>query len=276
MFSRFVLPALLSLVTLVSADPDPQEPGPGAVFNEGATCHIAWGADTTGAWKSMAIELMTGDNWNMVHLTTVATLDGTTATTYDYPCPDVTINAPIYFYQFTYAGSPSTRYWTTRFTIADASGGTVAAPNTTQPDGQKIGWGIGALTDPSTAVAAPSYLSSSSSAAASGSASGAASSAAASAASSAAATSAAASSVAATTAPASSAAATSSGLVTSKAAASSTKASSSATSSAASASGTPGSASTQTGSALSLQAFASRAGQATVALAVVAGTFTFF
>lgn len=69
MFSRFVLPALLSLVTLVSADPDPQEPGPGAVFNEGATCHIAWGADTTGAWKSMAIELMTGDNWNMVHLT---------------------------------------------------------------------------------------------------------------------------------------------------------------------------------------------------------------
>ncbi|KAI0058876.1 hypothetical protein BV25DRAFT_1185409 [Artomyces pyxidatus] len=164
MFSRLAFPALLaSMAILVRADPTPSEPGPGQVFNEGQSCHIAWTPDTTGQWKTMNIELMTGNNWDMIHLTTVTTLDGTSSTaSYDFPCPDVTLNAPVYFYQFT---SPTAvnRTWTTRFTIASASGQAVPAPNTTQPDGESIGWGVGGLSDPSTATPAPSYLTGSSS-----------------------------------------------------------------------------------------------------------------
>ncbi|KZT20981.1 hypothetical protein NEOLEDRAFT_1140011 [Neolentinus lepideus HHB14362 ss-1] len=162
MFSVFALTALLASSLVAHADPVPSEPGPNSVYNEGSTCHIAWTPDTSGTWTQMAIELMTGDNWNMVHLTTVTTLDGTNTatTTYDYPCPSVTPNAAIYFYQFSDPSSPN-KTWTTRFAIADASGKTVAAPNTTQPDGQSIPWGIGALTDPSSATPAPSGGSSS-------------------------------------------------------------------------------------------------------------------
>ncbi|TFK48476.1 hypothetical protein OE88DRAFT_1664310 [Heliocybe sulcata] len=157
MLSVFAVTALLASSLVARADPTPSEPGPGSVFNEGSTCHIAWSPDTTGSWKQMSIELMTGDNWNMVHLTTVTTLDGTdtATTTYDFPCPSVTPNAPIYFYQFSDPSS-SDKTWTTRFTIADASGNQVPAPNTTQPDGQSIGWGVGALTDPSSGTPAPS------------------------------------------------------------------------------------------------------------------------
>jgi hypothetical protein len=70
----------------------------------------------------------------------------------------VTIHAAIYFYQFSYAGNASDHLWTGRFAIADASGTTVPAPNLTQPDGEGIPWGNGALVDPSKAVAPPSYL----------------------------------------------------------------------------------------------------------------------
>jgi hypothetical protein len=70
MFTRFAFAALAaSALVAVHADPNPSEPGPGDVFNQGANCPIAWDADTSGAWKEMYIELMTGDNFNMVHLT---------------------------------------------------------------------------------------------------------------------------------------------------------------------------------------------------------------
>ena len=133
----------------------------------------------------------------LARLTAVGTVDGTdhAKATYDFTCPSVrrasrlpasitivltasvarqvTPPAPIYFYQFTSPGATGT-LWTTRFTIADASGASVPAPNATEPDGQPIPWGVGALTDPSTAVAAPSYLSGGA-ASASGSSSGSAS-----------------------------------------------------------------------------------------------------
>jgi hypothetical protein len=137
------------------ADVTPTDPSPGQVFQPGAPCSIAWNPDTTGTWKTLYIELMTGDNLNMVHLTTVATVDGTTSPgTFSYPCPAVTLAAPVYFYQFS-SPSSSTKTWTGRFTISDASGHTVPAPNPTQPNGQAIPWGTGALVDPSKAVAAP-------------------------------------------------------------------------------------------------------------------------
>ncbi|KAI8996501.1 hypothetical protein BD414DRAFT_478234 [Trametes punicea] len=161
MFAFAGLVALLTGAAIVRADPVPTAPGPGDVFKEGGQCTFTWDVDTTGQWKTMNVELMSGDNWNMIHITTVATLDGTDAsnTTYSYTCPQVIPNSAIYFYQFT-SPNAANRTWTTRFAIADANGNTTPAPNATQPDGQSIPWGLGKLVDPSTAVAAPSYLAS--------------------------------------------------------------------------------------------------------------------
>jgi len=163
MFHAQVFTALLTLAAaslVARADVTPLTPAPGDSFNAGATCTTTWSGDnnSTTAWKGMAIELMTGANLDMVHLTTVAqNQDGTQSGTFSFPCPAVTINAPIYFFQYTAPGT-SDKEWTTRFTIASSSGQVVAAPNATQPDsGDQIPWGDGALQDPSTAVAAPSF-----------------------------------------------------------------------------------------------------------------------
>ncbi|ESK84716.1 hypothetical protein Moror_628 [Moniliophthora roreri MCA 2997] len=137
----------------------PNEPGPGSVYNEGSKCHIQWVGDKDGKWDNMAIQLMTGDNFQMVHLTTVATgLDGNKDGKFDYDCPDVTPNSAIYFYQFSSPES-SELTWATRFTIADAQGKSVPPENQEQPGtGAKIPWGTGALADPSSAVPPPSFL----------------------------------------------------------------------------------------------------------------------
>ena len=92
--------------------------------------------------------------------TAVASFDGTdtTKTTYSYPCPEVVPNSAIYFYQFNTPAAPKNLTWTTRFTIAAADGSTTPPANATQPNGDKIPWGIGALVDPSKATPIPSYL----------------------------------------------------------------------------------------------------------------------
>ncbi|KAF7289483.1 hypothetical protein HMN09_01342300 [Mycena chlorophos] len=166
MFSSVVLATILASNALLShADVTPNEPAPGDSFNEGASCTLGWAGDTnsTTNWLNMAIELMTGPNEAMVHLTTVATgQDGTKAGTFSYTCPGVTLNAPVYFYQFTAPGTPDYQ-WTGRFTIAATNGSSVAAPQTEQSDGTTVHFGTGSLTDPSTAVAAPNFSSSSSS-----------------------------------------------------------------------------------------------------------------
>jgi len=159
MLNRLALSALLAsaLVSLTSADPVPLTPGPGDIFREGADCTFTWTPDPTGLWKVMNVELMTGSNFAMVHLDTVATLDGTSlaVTSFTYPCPAVNPNSAIYFYQFTSPAS-SNRTWTTRFTIADPTGATTPPSEPTQPGtNEPIPWGIGALEDPSSARPAP-------------------------------------------------------------------------------------------------------------------------
>ncbi|PPQ95968.1 hypothetical protein CVT26_016184 [Gymnopilus dilepis] len=163
MFSAQAFAALLALAAsplLVRADVTPLTPAPGDSFNAGTTCTTTWSGDSnsTTAWKNMAIELMTGPNLDMIHLTTVATnQDGTQSGSFSFPCPPVTINAPIYFFQYSAPGT-TVKEWTTRFTIASSSGQTVAAPNATQPESNDpIPWGAGALQDPSTATPAPSF-----------------------------------------------------------------------------------------------------------------------
>ncbi|KAG1774182.1 hypothetical protein EV702DRAFT_975331 [Suillus placidus] len=147
MFAALALTILASSAAIfVHADPDPTNPGPGDVFIEGQACSMNWNPDTTGVWKTMIIQLKTGDNFNMVNLTTVGTVDGTdaTKTSFSYPCPQVTPHSPIYFYQFSSPASTNS-VWTGRFTITDTATDIVPAANSTQPDGSAIAWGTGKL-----------------------------------------------------------------------------------------------------------------------------------
>jgi len=166
MFSKILLASIAAQALFVLADPTPSVPGPGDSYNEGTDCQIEWAADDSKTWTAMTISLMTGDNWNMVHLEDVITgVDASTVTTHTYPCPQVTPNSAIYFYQFTNPGVNGT-YWTTRFTIADASGSSTPPSETIQPSGDKIPWGTGALVGSggnSSSVSVPSSSSSSSS-----------------------------------------------------------------------------------------------------------------
>ena len=59
----------------------------------------------------------------------------------------MTPNSAIYFYQFSTPAAPKNLTWTTRFTIAASDGSVTAPANDTQPDGQKIPWGVGELLD---------------------------------------------------------------------------------------------------------------------------------
>ncbi|KAF9485563.1 hypothetical protein BDN70DRAFT_871230 [Pholiota conissans] len=162
MFAAYTFAALLALATpyAARADVTPSTPGPGDSFTAGQTCHITWQGDTvsTTVWKNMAIELMSGQNLDMNHITTVATgQDGTVDGTFDYPCPEVNPYSAIYFYQFSAPGT-TTKMWTTRFTIASPSGATTPPANPTQPGSNTpIPWGVGALVDPSKAVPAPAF-----------------------------------------------------------------------------------------------------------------------
>ena len=47
----------------------PTAPGPKDVFKEGGDCKFAWTADPSGQWKEMNVQLMSGDNWNMIPVT---------------------------------------------------------------------------------------------------------------------------------------------------------------------------------------------------------------
>lgn len=141
----FSLAIVSSLFALARAEaPYPTAPVKN-VYKSGSTCHIQW-LKGSAAWQGMKIELMTGSNANMISLATVATgLDGSRDGVFDHVCPEVTLNAPIYFYRFTVKGEEPN--YTTRFTIASSSGQTAPAPNQVQPppDNSETPWGVGAI-----------------------------------------------------------------------------------------------------------------------------------
>jgi len=144
MFTKLFLAAFVLKALLVSADPNPIIPGPGDSYKEGSTCLIQWDLDPTGKWTNMTIDLKTGDNFNMVLVEEVTTIDATKEGSYSYPCPDVSPNSAIYFYEFS-CDSSTVKYWTTRFTITDQDGKSVPPPQNTQPDGSNVPWGTGTL-----------------------------------------------------------------------------------------------------------------------------------
>ncbi|BGP20867.1 putative glycosidase CRH2 [Rhodosporidiobolus nylandii] len=124
--------------------------GPDQVFSAGGECKFSYELDTTGTWKSMDVDLMSGSDLEMINVTRVASgLDATTGEgEYNFTCPEVDPPAPIYFYQFTQDGKDAV--WTSRFTLEAANGTKVAAPNATQPDGKPVPWGIGHLVNSTT------------------------------------------------------------------------------------------------------------------------------
>ncbi|GAA5909604.1 hypothetical protein JCM6882_003471 [Rhodosporidiobolus microsporus] len=113
------------------------------VFRAGENCSFSWDYDVGGTWTAMDVDLMSGNNWEMVNVTRVASgIDGTKGDkSFEFECPEVDPPAPIYFYQFTLNGESPV--WTTRFTLAAENGTTVDAPNATQPDGSDVPWGVG-------------------------------------------------------------------------------------------------------------------------------------
>jgi hypothetical protein len=75
MFSKVFLIAILAILpaSLIVADVAPTVPAPGYVANAGSNCAIGWAGDTSSSttWQNMSIQLMTGDNYDMIALTSM-------------------------------------------------------------------------------------------------------------------------------------------------------------------------------------------------------------
>ncbi|OXB39317.1 hypothetical protein LQV05_004404 [Cryptococcus neoformans] len=145
---KFTTTLALPLLALpfVRASITPTSPDGSTVVKVGDTIEALWNVDSTGGWTDVEIQLMTGSNLAMVPLATVATgIDGTSATSFSFPAPDVNPYSKIYFLQFTNGGNMTGATWTTRFTIAGSDGSTTEPTNTTDFQGQPVGWGTGEL-----------------------------------------------------------------------------------------------------------------------------------
>jgi hypothetical protein len=72
MFSKSLftaLPLLAAFTTLVRADVIPSSPDGSTVVKVGATAEALWTKDSNGTWTDVTVKLMTGDNFNMVEVT---------------------------------------------------------------------------------------------------------------------------------------------------------------------------------------------------------------
>ncbi|WVQ98452.1 hypothetical protein IAU59_005576 [Kwoniella sp. CBS 9459] len=175
--SSFTFPSALTAalaLTLFSSSVNaiitPTSPDSNTVVKVGDKIQALWTADSTSSWKDVEIQLMTGDNLQMVPLATIAKgIDGTSATSYEFVAPDVSPYSKIYFLQFTNGGDMTAPTWTTRFTIAGADGSTTDPTNSTVYSGTTVEWGTGTLLSTVTTDASGSGSGSSSSNSASGS-----------------------------------------------------------------------------------------------------------
>ncbi|KAI8340094.1 hypothetical protein BC941DRAFT_240279 [Chlamydoabsidia padenii] len=162
MFNKLLLAASALLATSFVADASmaPSYPSPGTVWKSGQQYDILWADDgaspsIASGWKDFKIDFMTGDNNQQVFLSNVASnLDGTKITKYTWTAPEVKPNAAIYFFMFTNGAGQSA--WTTRFGITGADGQLATPEHATQPTGEKIPWGVGALASGGSSVAANS------------------------------------------------------------------------------------------------------------------------
>lgn len=147
MFSHLLTSAAL-LISLPAAlgQVSPTSPDSSTVVNVGDDIKALWTADSTGQWKDVEIQLMTGGNFDMIPLGVLGQgIDGTSTTSFSAPAPDVSPYSKIYFLQFTNGGDMTTAMWSTRFTIAGADGSTEQPTNTSNWNGEDVQWGTGSL-----------------------------------------------------------------------------------------------------------------------------------
>ncbi|WWD01725.1 hypothetical protein V866_008671 [Kwoniella sp. B9012] len=139
--------SLLTLAALsAQAIVTPTSPDSNTVVKVGDKIEALWTVDSVDNWNDVTIQLMTGDNLQMVALATVAEgIDGTTVSSYSFDAPDVSPYSKIYFLQFTNGGVTTNATWTTRFTIAGADGSTTEPENSTVYSGTTVQWGTGTL-----------------------------------------------------------------------------------------------------------------------------------
>ncbi|KAH9951598.1 hypothetical protein B0H21DRAFT_182468 [Amylocystis lapponica] len=138
------------LFLLARSEFTPVSPGPGDKFAAGSACSMQWDGDTSGTWTNVTIDLMSGSNGNMTHVTNVATgLDGTNTSLspFSWTCPEVDPYSDIYFYQYTNGDDIMDAKWTSRFTITSPSGESVPPSDAHQPNGDPVPWGNGYLVD---------------------------------------------------------------------------------------------------------------------------------
>ncbi|KAG0743234.1 hypothetical protein G6F57_005870 [Rhizopus arrhizus] len=141
-FKTFITAALLT--ALAEAAVSPTYPQPGTVQIQGQSYDITWSFDGKNASETYQIDFMTGSNDNQKVLSTVAKGVSANLLKYSFTAPEVSPNSAIYFFMFT--GSNGDQAWTTRFGIAANAGASLTAePESTQPNGDKIPWGIGKL-----------------------------------------------------------------------------------------------------------------------------------
>ncbi|GAA5897726.1 hypothetical protein JCM8208_000242 [Rhodotorula glutinis] len=147
---HFVALLALAPLLLARAAVQPTWPGgKGLVFRAGDECSFRYKVDTTGTWTSMAVDLMSGSNYEMVDVVRlVSGLDGTVggedgAAEFNFTCPEVDPPAPIYFIEATQDDKDPV--WTNRFALAAPNGTVVPAHHNEQPDDESIPWGVGAL-----------------------------------------------------------------------------------------------------------------------------------
>ncbi|ORY91186.1 hypothetical protein BCR43DRAFT_498666 [Syncephalastrum racemosum] len=126
----------------------PSYPEPGTVWTAGKEYEILWEDDGVKPdmkkWKNFKIDLMTGDNNDQKFLTNIASnITSPKPMSLKYTAPDVEPHAPIYFLMFTNEDGESA--WTTRFAIVGTDGKQEQPAHATQPQGEKIPWGVGKL-----------------------------------------------------------------------------------------------------------------------------------
>ncbi|GAA5797264.1 hypothetical protein HPULCUR_002644 [Helicostylum pulchrum] len=135
--------ALIAAFVTVEAAVAPTYPFPGSIQNEGQAYDITWTFDGKNPSAKYRIDFMTGSNDVQSVLSNVATDVDPAALKYTFVTPEVAPHAAVYFFMFT--GSDGDVAWATRFGIVGADGKLVAEEKKTQPNGDKIPWGIGKL-----------------------------------------------------------------------------------------------------------------------------------
>ncbi|CAO3617051.1 unnamed protein product [Cunninghamella blakesleeana] len=144
----FVTLGLTSM--MVNANMAPSYPEPGTVWEEGKEYEVVWDNDSnepnlSESWNNFRIDLMTGDDDKQIFITNVASNLTGTALKYKYSVPSVEPHAPVYFLMFT--SETGENAWTTRFAIVGQDGKQDVPENAIQPNGAKIPWGVGKLSD---------------------------------------------------------------------------------------------------------------------------------